>query len=261
MMVMVMMMMLLQKWCVVWWKSLVEPHPMLCSAGGGDGGGGGSGDTTHQDIIIVACCCCCSRCEAHLTYFALGPSPRPFLFGCFLAWELCTVKSADDLCYSSLHFHYDTLLTYSLLLLVQSCQNSSAPDTDILVSCRWVHELFLNWNKLLWLLLFGASWTRCNDIYKILGVFLSRLDLGLDFGVGLREEERDHLLIVFGYSLYSLFSLFPFFCVLSIRKEGRKACGGEIRERTLELKLHICCSKGNAWTLKRKRERWRWWWW
>jgi hypothetical protein len=49
------------------------------------------------------------------------------------------VKSADVLCYSSLHFHYDTLLTYlltySLLLLVQSCQNSSAPDTDILVSC------------------------------------------------------------------------------------------------------------------------------
>ncbi len=105
---MVMVMMLLQKMVCdgrVWWS------PTQCSAGGG--GGGCSGDTTHHDIIIVACCCCCccSQCEAHLT-FALGPprSPSAFFFGCFFTWELCTVKSAAVLCYSSLHFHYDALL-------------------------------------------------------------------------------------------------------------------------------------------------------
>jgi hypothetical protein len=65
-----------------------------------------------------------------------------------------------------------------------------------------------------------ASWTRCNDIYKILGVFLSRLDLGLDFGVGLREEERDHLLIVFGCSLYFCSSCSFLLCL--VNKEGRK---------------------------------------
>jgi hypothetical membrane protein len=82
----------------------------------------------------------------------------------------------------------------------------------------------------------------------------------LIFGVGVREEEaRDHLLISFWVFFVFLFFLFPFFCVLSIRKEGRKAGGGEIRERTWELKLHI--PKGmlelSSGEFKRKTERWR----
>jgi hypothetical protein len=58
------------------------------------------------------CCSCCSQCEAHLTLLWVLPAPPPpFLLGCFFAWELCTVKSAAVLCYSSsLHFHYDAFL-------------------------------------------------------------------------------------------------------------------------------------------------------
>jgi hypothetical protein len=40
--------------------------------------------------------------------------PRLFFWLLFGLGVVCTVKSADVLCYSSLHFHYDTLLTYLL---------------------------------------------------------------------------------------------------------------------------------------------------
>jgi len=66
--------------------------------------------------------------------------PRLFFWLLFGLGVVCAVKSADVLCYSSLHFHYDTLLTYLLTYLLLVVAGSILPE---LISPRYRYFGFL----------------------------------------------------------------------------------------------------------------------